>query len=299
MKVLITGASGFLGRHTLAYLRELDVEITAISSRPQPPQDGVTWVQADFLRDDLTPLLAEAAPDRVIHLAWECGQYKEPVHLDWLRASLRWLDAIHAAGCKHLLTAGSSMEYRWSESPCHENTGELAPSTMYGHAKLALGKLCAAYCERVGMGHAHTRVFFVCGVGEPRTRLIPGAIQALRSGEPFTCNAGHAWRDYLDVEEVGKTIAKLSDHEYQGTINVASGRAIQLSELMTAVGNSLGRPDLIRFGQPPADSAKDIALADVTKLHAALGYTPGFNSTASIEKMVASMTIDQSAGVQR
>ena len=287
MSVLLTGASGFLGRYVLEQIKADGDEIFALSSKTPRQEQGVTWLQADYLHDDLTPILDRVRPKRVIHLAWECGRYNETVHLDWVAASLRWLDALRDNGCEHLLTAGSSMEYFWSEEPCSESETPLIPSTMYGHAKAALGQLTAAYCERSNIQHCHARGFFICGVGESEHRLIPGAINALEAEEPFTCNAGHAWRDYLDVKDVASVLAELSRKRINDTVNVASGRAIQLRELMDAVGRELGKPELLVYGQPPVDTPRDIVLADVAKLEKAIGFVPVFDLCGTIKRMVA------------
>lgn len=289
MNVLLTGASGFLGRYVLEQLKADGDHVFALSSKAQPEEQGVSWLQADFLHDDLTPIIEQANATRVIHLAWECGRYDETVHLDWLTASLRWMDALRDNGCTHLLTAGSSMEYRWSEEPCHETDTPLQPSTMYGHAKLALGQLVSAYCQRSNIKHCHARGFFICGVGEGERRLIPAAIRAVKAGEQFTCNAGHAWRDYLDAKDVGSILAKLSKSQTDDTINVAAGKAVQLRDLIDAVGRELDKPELLTYGEPKENAPRDIALADVHKLEQALGFVPAFDPNDTIKRMVAAM----------
>ena len=289
MSVLLTGASGFLGRYALEKLKADGDEIFALSSKEQSQEQGVTWLQADFLNDDLTPFIEQIKPKRVIHLAWECGRYNETVHLGWVTASLRWLDALRDNGCEHLLTAGSSMEYQWSEQPCHETDTPIVPNTMYGHAKHTLGNLAAAYCERSNIQHCHARCFFICGVGESERRLIPAAINALKNGDSFTCNAGHAWRDYLDARDVGSVLAQLSVKRVNDTVNVAAGKAVQLRDLIDAVGRELGKPDLLSYGEAPADAPRDIALADVDKLQQTLGFVPAFDPNDTIMRMVAAM----------
>lgn len=289
MSVLLTGASGFIGRYVLEQLKVDGDQVFALSSKDQPEEQGVTWLKGDFIQDDLRPMIGQVKPKRVIHLAWECGRYDDAVHMDWLGASLRWLHALRDSGCEHVLTMGSSMEYRWDDTACHETDTPIDPATMYGHAKHALGQQLQAFCQRVGIAHCHARVFFVSGVGEGERRLIPAAIRALQKGDSFTCNAGHAWRDYLDAKDVGSVIAKLSQRQSGGAINVASGKAVQLRELMDAVGRALGKPDLLSYGEPKPDAPRDIALADVQKLQATLGFVPAFDPNDTINRMVAAM----------
>lgn len=297
MNVLLTGASGFLGRYVLEQLKADGDNVFALSSKAQPEEQGVTWLQADFLHDDLTPIIEQVKPNRVVHMAWECGRYDETVHMDWVAASLRWMDALRDHGCEHLLTIGSSMEYQWSEQPCHETDTPLQPSTMYGHAKLALGQLVSAYCQRSNIKHCHARAFFICGVGEGERRLIPAAIRALQNGEPFTCNSGHAYRDYLDAQDVASSIAMLSQKQTDDTVNVAAGKAVQLRELMDAVGRAFDRPDLLSYGEPKEGAPRDIALADVHKLQEALGFVPAFDPNDTIKRMVSAMAGPTNAGV--
>jgi len=298
MSVLVTGGSGFIGQHVLDHLRDAGADIHAISSRRQPADDGVTWHRADFLRDDLSPLLQRIKPRRVIHLAWECGNYGDPIHLDWLRASLRWLDALRLNGCTHLTTAGSSMEYRWTQAACDEIDGPFDPPTIYGEAKYALGRLTAAYCKHHGLGHAHARVFFVCGVGQPGGKLLTGAIENLLEGKPFACRSGDAWRDYLDAADVGQYLARLSLEDAAGPFNIAAGKPVQLRQIMDAIGAELGRPELLKIGTDGPDAPRDVALASVDRLRDTLGVTPKFDARVTIGRMIEWMRTPQATRSQ-
>ena len=291
MTTLLTGASGFIGRPVMVQLLEQGQEVVALSSRSRKSEHGETWAQADALdAAAMIDVVRDVQPERVIHLAWECGRYDDAIHLHWLAATLDWVAVLPKVGCQHLLTAGSSMEC-WADSACRETMSALEPNTLYGEAKLALGRLCSAICRRAGIGHAHPRIFFVCGPGQTEGKLISGAIRAVLEGRPFTCNNGHAWRDYLEVEDVARVLAALSARQSEGIVNVGSGRAVQLGELMRVIGDVLEQPDLIDLATPPADTTRDLAEADVTRLRDMLGAAPTFDPHRAIERIVQQMRV--------
>lgn len=260
MKVLLTGASGFLGRHALKVLRSRGIEVVAIG-RAIPPS-GVSSIRADLLNiSDFGPLVQQAQAPYLLHLAWytEHGKYWDSaLNLRWSEATTRLVEAFCSAGGRHVVVAGTCAEYDWAHGYCREDGTPLAPSTLYGTAKDATRRLITAICAQHQVSCAWGRIFFPYGVGESPNRLIPSLIGAFRGERaPFGVNA-RAYRDFLHADDVAEGLVTLLTSNASGAYNVCSGEPTRLAEVVTTLASLLGadpRPILSlttdRHGDPP------------------------------------------------
>src|ERR1700676_1286244 len=136
-KVLVTGASGFIGRHCVPLLVAKGYEVHALSRR-RPSEKAladVCWDDGDRLKPGgAAELIAQGRPDSVLHLAWYAvpGKFWEArENLDWVRASLELLCAFADSGGKRIVAAGSCAEYDPQTGECLENATPLLPKTLY------------------------------------------------------------------------------------------------------------------------------------------------------------------------
>jgi len=148
-RILLTGATGFIGRHVLPRLQG---DVHAVTRHASPAGDGVTWHRADLLAS--AAIVTEVRPEVLVHLAWyvEPGRYwTAPENIRWVEASLALLRAFAAAGGRRAVLAGTSAEYDWQAlgGRCHEQRTPLRPATLYGAAKHALHTAAAPYAERL------------------------------------------------------------------------------------------------------------------------------------------------------
>lgn len=292
-RILLTGATGLIGRHLPPRLVERGFQVHAVSSRPRPGDAGdVSWHTVDLLAPDaVDPLLAEVQPSHLIHLAWHAGAHERWTTVEnvrWLEASLALLRAFARHGGRRAVMGGTCAEYDWRFGLCSEAVTPLEPATLYGRTKLALGEVAMAAGEALGVSLAWARVFFVYGPGEDSTRLVASVARALLGGEQARTSAGTQVRDYLHASDVADALAALLASEACGAVNVGSGEATTLREIVEAIGRLVGRPELIRLGAlASSPDEAPFVVADVRRLRGEVGWQPRRGLDAGLADTVA------------
>lgn len=288
--VLVTGATGFVGRPALAPLVARGFEVHAVARRPGPAQEGVRWHSADLLGD--TSLLARLAPTDLLHLAWyaEPGAFwRSDENLRWVSASLELLRAFADAGGRRAVLAGTCAEYAWGrETHCVEGRTPLDPATLYGASKHGLRVVAEAFAAERELSLAWGRIFFLFGPHEDPRRLVSSVARALVAGEPAPTSHGEQWRDFLFAPELADAFAALLVSDVRGAVNVASGTPVRIRDVVTAVAAAAGRPELLRLGARPGSPGEPESLtASVDRLRDEVGWVPRRSLAEAVEETVA------------
>lgn len=290
--VLVTGASGFIGRHALAPLLARGYEVHAVGSRPADGlPDGVRLHRADLLAPGAAQALMETVrPTHLLHLAWFVvpGQLiTSPVNFDWVRASLELVRQFAAAGGRRVTVCGSGYEYDWSYGYCNEKLTPAVPNTVYGWSKQALNLLVQGVASQAGLSAAWARVFFLYGPHEHPQRLVSSVILSLLRGEPAKSSHGRQIRDYMHVQDVADGLVRVLDSEATGVVNVASGQATTIRDIVLTIGRLLERPELIQLGALPA-RANDapMVVGDNGRIASELGWQPRFDLEAGLRDTI-------------
>ncbi len=279
-RVLVTGASGFIGWHCLEPLQARGYEVHAIaaSRRPTDPA-GVTWHRANLLDPaSHLPLLEAARPTHLLHLAWyvvpgELIQASE--NFDWVTASLGLMRRFVQCGGRRSVTCGTCYEYDWNHGYCNEAVTPTAPTTVYGHCKNALHELACSFGASAKLSTAWGRVFFLYGPREHPQRLVSSIVRALLRGEEAKTSHGSQVRDYLHVQDVASGLVALLDSDADGAYNICSGEARTLRSIIERVGVLTGRAELLRVGAIPA-RANDtpLVVGDRRRIERELDWRP-------------------------
>ena len=281
-RVLLTGGTGFIGRHCIAELKARGYEVHATTARTPPAPDGVHWHRTDLLNGDETAaLLAEVRPDSLLHLAWyaEHGKFwQAQENLDWVRASIALLRAFIAAGGRRMVFAGSCAEYDWTDGTCREDATPLKPQGLYGVSKHALRLIAEAAAQRAGISCAWGRIFFLYGPGEQPGRLVPLMVRAQLHAKRAACSGAELRRDYLFVADVASALVALLDSPLEGAVNIGSGNAISIRAMVERIVAKCGHPELVDFGaHASARQEVPLIVADTTRLGRELHWTPRVN----------------------
>jgi nucleoside-diphosphate-sugar epimerase len=304
-RVLVTGASGCVGRHVLPLLVSTGWEVHAVASKPAlSDRTDVRWHVANLLDTRQSgAVVAAARASHLLHLAWYIAPGRwaaAPDNFDWVTASLALLRAFKSEGGERFVGAGSCLEYDWNAGTCAEDRTPLKPHTAYGACKNAMQMLATALSTD-GLTSAWGRIFFLYGPHEHPDRLVPAVIRSLLAGEAARTSHGNQIRDYLFAGDVADAFVTLLERDVTGPINVASGRPIALKDIVTRIGDLMGRPDLLRLGAIPAAATDTpLVVADTTRLSTVLGWRPKTDLetglTATIEWWRAQGRVTTTAG---
>ena len=290
-RVLFTGATGFIGRQAMAPLLERGFEVHAVShGEVREPAGAVSLHQADLLDPDAVRALLDAVrPTHLLHFAWFAtpGQYwTSPENLRWVSATTGLLQAFAGAGGQRVVMAGTCAEYDWQAGHCVENQTALAPSSLYGASKRAMGLLLEAAAPVLHVSAAWGRIFFLYGPWEHPLRLVPSVARALLRGESVDCTDGSQVRDFLHVADVAGAFVALLDSPVEGAVNIASGQVIPVRDVILGVADRLGSRTLVRLGALPQNGPAVLS-ADARRLRDEVGWVPRFGLEDGLDDTVA------------
>ncbi|HEX8843688.1 MAG TPA: NAD(P)-dependent oxidoreductase [Pyrinomonadaceae bacterium] len=294
-KVLVTGATGFLGRHCLPALAGRGYEVHAVFRREEARDQvsaTVRWHRADLLnRHEVFELVEQVRPTHLLHLAWyaEPGKYwTSTENFRWVQASLDLFQAFAEAGGRRVVCAGTCAEYEWGGREAYvEGETPLKPATVYGACKHALRVMLEAYAAQSGLSAGWGRIFFLYGPHEHPDRLVAYVIRSLLGGEPARCSHGRQVRDFLHVEDVAEAFVALLESDAAGAVNIASGSPVALKEIILELGRLTGRSELIRLDAVPAPASEPPAIvADVERLSDEVGWRPRFDLSEGLARTV-------------
>jgi nucleoside-diphosphate-sugar epimerase len=295
MRVLLTGATGFIGSH-VARLASAEGHEVVCLVRP-----GASFRRIEDVRKrlrvlegglgdarELASALRDPVPDVCIHLAW----YAEPAlyleareNVECLSSSLSFLQVLRDAGCPRVVVAGTSYEYDMTTGVVSE-TSPILPASLYAASKHALF-LTASRLDR-SWSVAAARIFCVYGPWEDERRLVPYVVSKLLAGEACELTTGEQVRDYSHVEDIAGAIWALAKSSVEGPVNVASSHPVSIAALAERVGEIVGRPELVKIGARPSTGEEaPLLVANTDRLRHEVGFEPQFDLASGLAHTVA------------
>lgn len=270
-RVVITGASGFLGTHVCRRFCSAGFQV-------------IPWYRRDFDLTDASAVrrgIHDAAPDVVVHLAADGVRTpgsKDPGLVD--RNVAMAINLVSAMAPEtRLLVTGSMTEY--GSSGVLSESDPCTPVTEYNRGKHLAGIKAIELGQSRGISVVVARLFHLFGPGEPEHRFLPALLRALRADTPIELSDGLQARDYVHVSDASEALVRLARWNSEvakasTVVNVGTGVSLQLRLVAEWVAQSLNAdPKLLLFGKrdrAPAD--QQVLVADTRKLQTAIGLVP-------------------------
>ena len=292
MRVLVTGADGFIGRYTLPLLVQAGFEVHALCWLGETSQiNGVNWHKLDLMDcHAVNALLDELKATHLLHLAWYTVHGKfwhASENLQWVACSLNLLRCFVGHGGRRVLMAGSCAEYDWSRGHCSELETECNPTSLYGTSKHALYQIAEAYCAQNSVSFAWGRIFFLYGPGEAGGRFVPAIINGLLRQEAVPCSDGSQVRDFMHVSDVASAFVRLLNSDVQDAVNIASGQAYTLKQIGERLMELVEGRGQIDFGSlPNRPDDPDVLTADVRRMQHELNWSPSLTLDEGLEDTI-------------
>lgn len=289
MRILVTGASGFIGHNFCMAALSAGHEILALSRTRQIERHPNYHSQEfDFLTSKPNEINFEKV-GAVLHTAWIStpGEYwTSPLNESFEKATLSFAE--HLTGLEKppfLCVSGTCAEYLPSLSPLREDSPLAINSEVpYIRSKLQLHESLAQVYPNLSWA----RIFYPYGPGEHPSRILSSAIQKLKSNQPFTLNSPHFKKDYIFIDDLSNALLTVIKKQLHGVINIGSGQPTELRTLIEKAKLPISSNSEI-LSPPDSEHAPiEITVADICKLKST-SWIPKTDLNSGLEKLAKSL----------
>lgn len=252
MKILVTGANGYLGQGIVKAIIESGNEVVATDFRIEHIDDRAEKVSCNLFEAE-NPYELFGKPDTLLHLAWRDGfVHYSNAHVEDLPKHFFFIKNMVEAGCKHIAVMGSMHEVGFFEGSINENT-PCHPITPYGIAKNALRDLTAMICKENNAIFQWMRGYYIVGNSQFGDSIFSKIVASVENGKkefPFTL--GQNQYDFIDYPDFCKQVtAVVNQQKEQGIINICSGRPEKLAERVERFIKENGYDIKLQYGVFP------------------------------------------------
>ncbi len=288
MRILLTGATGFIGSAVLKLAVSQNHEVAALV-RPGKTLSATRLLVGTLERAPWNEIAA-FGPEVCIHTAWITTPR---VYLDspenerleeWSELFIR--KAV-ACGVGRVVALGTCIEYKMTGKILSEEMTPLAPATRYARCKDSLRCKLDQAARADGFSFSWARVFYPYGPGEHPARLASSAINEIRRGETLELKNGDSVKDYIFIDDLAAAILAVATGDTHGAINLATGVGVPVGEVARTIAELLGRPELIREITPAVPDPFSFVVADVRRLHT-LGWQPRVTLREGLQQLIQS-----------
>ena len=233
MKILVTGANGYIGNHVVKTLLDKGNDVIAVDFKSDNIDNRATIHSYNIFKDEKDLIKDLKDVETVLHLAWQDGfVHNSENHIKNLPAHYEFIKTCIDNGIKHIAVMGTMHEVGYHEGKIDENT-PTKPLSMYGIAKNSLRQCCQTLkTNNPDVCFQWIRAFYILGDDEKNNSIFAKILKAEKEGKtefPFT--SGKNKYDFLDIKELANQISEtITQTKVEGIINCCSGNPISLKD---------------------------------------------------------------------
>lgn len=236
MRVVVTGAAGYIGRHVVKALLKKGHSVVAVDLSHKDIDERAEMSNVNIFSRDPHVYQQLGYPDAVIHMAWKDGFiHNSTEHMKNLSDHFIFLNNLIEQGCKHIAVMGTMHEVGYWEGKIEADT-PCNPLSQYGIAKNALRQSLLLAAQGKNVNIYWLRAYYILGDDARNSSIFTKLLAAAEDGKktfPFT--TGKTQYDFIDVKDLANMIATASTQdEYTGIINVCTGEPKSLAERVEA-----------------------------------------------------------------
>jgi len=299
MKIYITGGGGYVGTACAALFQEKGHQVSCFDRKPF--DEWLNPSTNDRVCDVSTNLfgsyLHEGKPDVVLHLAAQTSPTTVATgYTANVVCAAEVMEHAHAAGVPRMVFASSAAVYPELSQPVTEDTGT-APITRYGRTKAVAENVLTKMAHELGISFMPLRYFNVCGgafVPPQGTTIVPAAVRAALTGRPLSVFGRHHVRDFIHIHNVAEATLAACDSRWQGPVNVGTGKATTVEEVIRTVERLTDSP--VQFSDNAPGVQLSYSVADVTRFQRTLAKGM---ELLSLENAIENTILSMKRGVVR
>jgi len=287
-RALVTGASGFIGRHLCSGLVEKDFEVHAVSRHEQKDKtNGISWRKADIsVFSEVEEVVNSVRPDLIFHLAGEVTgtrklEYIVPTFQANLASTVYLMTKAAGLGCERFILTGSL------EEP--DPGAPAVPSSPYAAAKWSASGYARMFWELYRLPVSIARLFMVYGPAQRDiSKLVPFVILSLLKGEAPKLSSGQRAVDWIYVEDVVDGLVMMADAPgIEGrTVELGSGHLVTIRQVVEEITRLIGSQARPLFGALPERPMEQVRVADVEDSYRKIAWKPKTSLTSGLRQTI-------------
>lgn len=284
-RVLVTGATGLIGKELINPLIEHGFEVFAITIDENNSDSRVNWIKGNLFDENfIKSVMEEIKPEYLLNMAWATtGDYlTSNINFNFLNAGINLLKYFTG---KRVVFAGTCFEYKFKDEPIKEDDELDFEKNNYTFCKNKLREIAQYYCSNREISFAYGRIFYVFGINEAKTRLTGALFDKLLNNEEIIINNGELKKDYMYSKDIAGAFVSLLDSEVENVVNICTGKAISLKDYSLVIAKKLGKEKFLTVKNEPTTQPM-LIVGDNSRLINEVGYKMQYKFDEAIDDLI-------------